>query len=843
MRPGPLVRVALAALLIAGVSGSTVAVTPAAPAAAAVPAGCEPVAIVAFRGSGERNVDAKAATLAGSTQKYKNLETNGWEGPMLKKLLTSYVNTPSNSAWPTGFSPDDVPVISIGYDGKEGYPAVEVKKSPNIFNDLILSSTQGAKYALTQLADFQSRQPAGCKTKFIGIGYSQGAMASRVLAQGSSSNFAGVVNFGDPYQKPNSSGNEGEAANGEGILRWFVKDPSKKIIDAYYDIEMHKSALCHTKDPICSYSWIFGAPALAFAIDTHLNYLEIGTEARDKGTELANLAASVVKSAQAAPVTPPKRKALDTVFVIDTTGSMQPYINSAVDAARSSAAAILSSATSGRVGLVEYKDHGDTFVSRAVVPLTSSADAFEAGLSTLYADGGGDFPEALFSGVIEAARSNWARSASRAIVVIADAPAHDPEPVTGYTSSFLTSVLNGTTPVPPSVARRVAASESGPGVDDRSQAPNTGESAPPTFARAAASRNPATATATALSADAVPISLYAISADAELTDQISPITEATGGLTLTIDDPSELSTLIIDSVEHASAGPEAVAAIAGPTLTGLPFILSAANSTVYAGAATFEYDTDGDGVYDLTSTDPATEVTVAATGPVTFSVRVTDDQNRSSVASATVDVLDSAEATRAIPDPADPSTALSGVSLSSAVISVGGSTTLSVSDLLGADELVGARLVPRSTTTASPWEVLPVDGFGGFTAEAARGGALLSPSSATPADVYTLLVFTDEGRHAEVSLTILAADGPTPTDSVDPEPGTPATPGSGQPPRGSGPGQVAVAGAGTSKVVRSLPVTGADITAPLALVALALLLLAMGAAMNSRVAGRTRRKS
>ena len=117
---------------------------------------------------------------------------------------------------------------------------------------------------------------------------------------------------------------------------------------------------------------------------------------------------------------------IDLAFVIDTTGSMQPYIEEARAHARREAERI---ATSGdldlRFAVVEYRDHppqDTSFVTR-VYPF-GDGPAFEANLGVLVAHGGGDQPEAVWDGLVAAGHLDWRAQADHLCFLIGDAPPH-----------------------------------------------------------------------------------------------------------------------------------------------------------------------------------------------------------------------------------------------------------------------------------------------------------------------------------------------------------------------------------------------------------------------------------
>ena len=118
---------------------------------------------------------------------------------------------------------------------------------------------------------------------------------------------------------------------------------------------------------------------------------------------------------------------LDLLFLVDTTGSMSEEIDRVRDTIRSVSAQIkaLPARPRLRLGLVLYRDRGDTYVTRRR-PFTTDVNAFQAALKDVSADGGGDTPEDLNAGVQQAVEAmDWSPSdAARIMFVIADAPPH-----------------------------------------------------------------------------------------------------------------------------------------------------------------------------------------------------------------------------------------------------------------------------------------------------------------------------------------------------------------------------------------------------------------------------------
>ena len=121
---------------------------------------------------------------------------------------------------------------------------------------------------------------------------------------------------------------------------------------------------------------------------------------------------------------------LEMVFVLDTTGSMGGLLDGAKQKIWSIVNSVQQSAHPPhvRVGLVAYRDHGDTYVTR-VTPLTSDLDKVYTTLMTYKAEGGGDTPEdvrqALSDGVRKGGWSARSPRTAQVLFLVGDAPPHD----------------------------------------------------------------------------------------------------------------------------------------------------------------------------------------------------------------------------------------------------------------------------------------------------------------------------------------------------------------------------------------------------------------------------------
>jgi len=127
-------------------------------------------------------------------------------------------------------------------------------------------------------------------------------------------------------------------------------------------------------------------------------------------------------------VAPGERPHIDVVFVLDTTGSMGGLIQAAKEKIWSIASTMASAqpAPEIRVGLVAFRDRGDTYVTR-VVDLSSDLDSMYAKLMDLSADGGGDGPESVNQALDDAVNKvSWTQSAGayKVVFLVGDSPPH-----------------------------------------------------------------------------------------------------------------------------------------------------------------------------------------------------------------------------------------------------------------------------------------------------------------------------------------------------------------------------------------------------------------------------------
>jgi Mg-chelatase subunit ChlD len=121
---------------------------------------------------------------------------------------------------------------------------------------------------------------------------------------------------------------------------------------------------------------------------------------------------------------------VDLAFVVDTTGSMGAFINTA----KAQMITMLRALAEGsglrldlRLGVVEYRDHppqDHSFVARAH-DLTGNLEQAQKAINSLQPGGGGDAPEAVFDGLAAAGQQlSWRPHSQRLAVLLGDAPPH-----------------------------------------------------------------------------------------------------------------------------------------------------------------------------------------------------------------------------------------------------------------------------------------------------------------------------------------------------------------------------------------------------------------------------------
>ncbi|MCK7616264.1 hypothetical protein [Roseibium sediminicola] len=130
---------------------------------------------------------------------------------------------------------------------------------------------------------------------------------------------------------------------------------------------------------------------------------------------------------------------LDVVFLQDLTGSFSddlPYMQSSVD---DIASRLLEDYSGSRFAVTSFKDTGDPYVYQVEADFTNSPSALASTYAGLEAAGGGDFPEAQLTAMVNAAIGaglSYQTSSSRLFVIATDASYHPYQDITALAATF-----------------------------------------------------------------------------------------------------------------------------------------------------------------------------------------------------------------------------------------------------------------------------------------------------------------------------------------------------------------------------------------------------------------------
>ncbi len=135
-----------------------------------------------------------------------------------------------------------------------------------------------------------------------------------------------------------------------------------------------------------------------------------------------------------AAVTPPAvtSAALDLIFCIDVTGSMEDDIASVKVAASNIVNTIATKSKDYRVAIIAYRDWDDSmgYAMFEDYPFSSDKGAIIANINSLSVGGGDDTPEAVFEALMRAIDSKtvggWRSNVNKQVILMGDAPPHDP---------------------------------------------------------------------------------------------------------------------------------------------------------------------------------------------------------------------------------------------------------------------------------------------------------------------------------------------------------------------------------------------------------------------------------
>ena len=188
------------------------------------------------------------------------------------------------------------------------------------------------------------------------------------------------------------------------------------------------------------HDYVCGSSKFAWDTDGHGKYANTNGPIDDGVFEAAiRLNKAIQSTPQDGPIINDKRSnnnmgttGTDVVFVLDTTGSMRPYIDQMKTFIRNYSSKIKE--INGRVGLVVYRDAGDEYTAKKLSDLQSDTTDLLAKLDSVSVDGGGDTPEAaLHASMVAMNEMKWQKGATKAIILLTDAGYHEPDKVDGST--------------------------------------------------------------------------------------------------------------------------------------------------------------------------------------------------------------------------------------------------------------------------------------------------------------------------------------------------------------------------------------------------------------------------
>lgn len=132
-----------------------------------------------------------------------------------------------------------------------------------------------------------------------------------------------------------------------------------------------------------------------------------------------------------------RRVAIDFMFVVDVTGTMQPYINGIRRNIGHFVSNLQKRGIDYRIGLILFTDDVE-----AVYSPTDSVQKFMNWISSVYATGGGDEKENALQALHDASKVKWRPAANRVVVIVSDAEYHQETDVGPIKSRFTTSSIS-----------------------------------------------------------------------------------------------------------------------------------------------------------------------------------------------------------------------------------------------------------------------------------------------------------------------------------------------------------------------------------------------------------------
>ena len=296
---------------------------------------------------------------------------------------------------------------------------------------------------------------------------------------------------------------------------------------------------------------------------------------------------------------------LDLAFVIDTTGSMSSTIDAVKNQVDAVADKLAAGTSSYRMAVVSFRDQPDhtgdvgDYASRVDHGFTSDAGVVKSAVAALTANGGGDTPESAYSGITSALNLDWRPGVKKQVIVFTDAPAHDPEPISGLTAPKVIAHANA---IDPAVINVV---------------------------------------------------------DTGAADNLQPLADGTEGKVIKANGTADVAGAIADIVQSSVTAPYAWVGEGYLGVAGKPMTFDASGSFDPGGAAlSYGWDFDNDGTADKTTSTPTVTWTYSGKYDGLIKVTVTSDSGQAAAATAPVVVDEDGDGVPAAvdncPDTANP---------------------------------------------------------------------------------------------------------------------------------------------------------------------------------------------
>ncbi len=392
------------------------------PASAKIDSGsvCSDIEFIFARGSKAREVDST--------------DTEAWRESfesqsLLRNLKINFYNLGEGA-----YDGASYPAAKIGFTSLDSIAttlsAVLPFENLGTFNN---SVNTGVTELLGRIKTISKTCPS---TKFVLGGYSQGAMVlGRAFEKLDGNKIIFAATFGDPnLYLPEGEGINPPACRNEYFSNYRIYAPNCRTSEGLlgkknpYETKNLKNKVglfCNAHDVMCTKSLDPDDP-----IGDHISYTSKGIYDRAAKYILQKIAENFpgkIKSAEAETVS--ALHARDTAFLIDTTGSMRSSINSYLKEAKKLAKNTVENG--GRIALYEYRDlktDGKDLVPRELCDFSCSYEEFLEHLESLTTSGGGDKPESALSASFNVMnRLSWQKGATKSIVLLTDAPYHNPD--------------------------------------------------------------------------------------------------------------------------------------------------------------------------------------------------------------------------------------------------------------------------------------------------------------------------------------------------------------------------------------------------------------------------------